>query len=249
MGSDHSRGPIKDPLALQSLSDVKLERIKDKREVGINFSLKKFAPAENDGDNMLLASDLWADRCAIVIVLSRPGCPLCREQAHMLCQRVEELSQLLDFSVDDKSFNLVAIVKSRDEEDIQEFYEYFTTSVQVNNNIYGNIFFDREQGFYKKMRNLNKWQLLLPSFWKRWNAAYKRFKGSTSTDGFKLGGILVVNKEKVWYEFREENKLDSAPLEEILQAFETATSLTVDRVSLNSFNAVESRPVETSEPT
>ena len=71
MGSDHSRGPIKDPLALQSLSDVKLERIKDKREVGINFSLKKFAPAENDGDNMLLASDLWADRdCAISTWLS-----------------------------------------------------------------------------------------------------------------------------------------------------------------------------------
>jgi hypothetical protein len=222
-------------LALPSLASLKLERIRDKKHIVPNYSLKKFAPVEEEAgvNEIIQASKLWEDRCAIIIVVSRPGCPFCREQAHRLCQRVEEISQLLDFSVDEQSFNLVAIVKSKDEEDMQEFYDYFTTSVQADNSIFGNVFFDADKGFYKKMRKMSAWEFLTRSFWKRYREVQRKYKGSDKYENLTLGGLLVVSKEKIWYEFREKTIGDPAPLEEVLRGFEAATALEVDRIRLN----------------
>ena len=209
------------------------------REIDYNFSLKpttsksfrNCAPDQKE----VLASDLWADRCAIILIVQRPGCPLCRDQAQILCQRMEEMATLLDFSVDENSFNLVCIVRNKDDqEDVQEFFDYFTTSVQTNNYVNGALFYDPTKAFYKKMRKFSFWDLFSFRVYNAYRRARERgIKGSSKSDGNILGGLLVINKEKVWYEFREKFPGDAAPLEEVLLAFEAATSLRVDRISLN----------------
>lgn len=238
MGSSSSRGPVEDPVALEEISEVKLEQIRDKRIIEDNFSLKPiYRLHTDDRTEEITASELWQDRCAIVIIVQRPGCPMCREQAQVLCSRMEQMATLLDFSVDDSSFNLIAIVRNRDDEDVQEFYEYFSTTVQTGNGINGTVFYDEKCGFFKRMRRMPWYMYFSSKIWKRvLRARSKGIKGNAKSNGDLLGGVMVINKKKIWYEFRENYFGDAAPVDEILSAFEAATSLQVDRVALNSYS-------------
>ena len=145
--------------------------------------------------------------------------------------------------MDDNQFNLVAIVKEKEYlDDIQGFYEYFYHNIRRSKNetydgIDGNVFYDSDLGFYKALgeRRLSFFQIFSRTMFRLLGKVPEEVKQKATRNGdFSLmGGLMVVSKDKIWYEYTEKHLGDSAPLDEVLDAFERATGTSVDRVALN----------------
>lgn len=97
-------------------------------------------------DTIITASKLWADEPVAILVVRRPGCPLCRLDA-------KQISNL--FKNDFEHIKLVAIVKEVEKDTVKEHHmlgiQEFKEKYWNNNDIY----YDREAKFYEYFGNKN----------------------------------------------------------------------------------------------
>jgi thiol-disulfide isomerase/thioredoxin len=162
-----------------------------------------------DIDRTFQAHELWDSddaNAVIIYIIRRPGCPLCREQAELI-------SDLVEYSFP-SGVKLVGVVH----EDV--YRDDITT---FKKKYFGNnpVYFDREKGFYKAQgnRKLGLYALLWPKVISAINRARaKKIESTTNGEGTRLGGLLVLNREKIWFEHREEYFGDLATIDHIKEA-------------------------------
>lgn len=160
------------------------------------------------------AGSLWAPHGAVVFVVRRPGCVLCREEAMDLSTKL--LPQLKKAGAKPRP-KLVAVVAE-------------TTSVDGFLEAFGEkggetqTYLDAERGFQVALgdRWLGLQGLLFPSVWKagkRAQTKYPELEGDLKGEGRRLGGLLVVDsKGQVQYSYLEKVFGDHAPTEEVMAA-------------------------------
>ncbi|KAL0984261.1 hypothetical protein UPYG_G00139160 [Umbra pygmaea] len=156
-------------------------------------------------EETFIAKSLWENTGAVVMVVRRPGCALCREEA-------AELSSLRP-QLDELGVPLYAVVKEHIGTEIQNFRPYFN----------GEIFVDEKKGFYGPkprrmglglgLARLGVWQNIL-------RARKKGYDGNRRGEGLVLGGVYVIGEGKkgILLEHKEKEFGDKAELPSVLQA-------------------------------
>ncbi|ESO09853.1 hypothetical protein HELRODRAFT_73106 [Helobdella robusta] len=137
-----------------------------------NINLKKIDGSDDGGS--FKASELWKDGGAVIMVVRRPGCILCREEAAELTKLKQKFN--------DKNFSLFAVVHEL--MGVEEFRNFFD----------GEVFLDPERKFYgPKERWMSLAGLLRPSVWLSLiRAKRKHVSGNTEGEGRLLGGLFVI---------------------------------------------------------
>lgn len=157
------------------------------------------------------ASDLWKDSPVLLVVLRRPGCLLCREQA------VKLWSERAQFEA--SGVKLVCVVHEWIQREIDGFAPKYWG---------GELYYDEGKAFYAAVHGgkVKKGSLLallnpLGEAWKN----MKRAKGSglveesnMNGDGLTLGGLMIFKKGgDVAYSYPEKTFGDHAPFEKVLE--------------------------------
>lgn len=180
-----------------------------------NITLQRVTSEAGALSAPIKAGSLWAPHGAVVFVVRRPGCVLCREEAMDLSTQL--LPQLR--AGGKPRPKLVAVVAE-------------TTSVDGFLEAFGEkggetqTYLDAERGFQVALgdRWLGLQGLLYPSVWKNGNRAqtkYPELQGDLKGEGRRLGGLLVVDsKGQVQYSYLEKVFGDHAPMEEVVSAVE-----------------------------
>ncbi|KAI5059091.1 hypothetical protein GOP47_0025410 [Adiantum capillus-veneris] len=156
------------------------------------------------------ASDIWALKPSIIFCIRRPGCVMCRAEAHQLYSRKPIFDAL--------GVQLVAIVNELIEAEVKSFWPRFWG---------GMILVDKNRDFF---RALGGGTLPKESFLTGFllnpvaRSNYQRAKATGiefnyNGEGSIKGGLLILRPGKggVAYQFVERNFGDWAPLEELLE--------------------------------
>ncbi|KAL7748813.1 hypothetical protein RI367_005726 [Sorochytrium milnesiophthora] len=180
-------------VSLQRLQNVKLTPVKD-------------AAGE------IMSQTLWQDQPALVVLLRRPGCLFCRNEAVELRKRAEEINK-------NGNIRMVAIVNQK--LGAEDFADNFWQ---------GETYFDHDLGLFKalgdgEVRRASLWELLRPSVLARIvKGKMSGPQGNLEGDGTMLGGLLVVRKGDagVEYAYLEQTFGDIAPVEDVVKACQAA---------------------------
>eukprot|EP01119_Soliformovum_irregulare_P014419 TRINITY_DN3945_c0_g1_i1.p1 TRINITY_DN3945_c0_g1~~TRINITY_DN3945_c0_g1_i1.p1 ORF type:complete len:192 (+),score=46.00 TRINITY_DN3945_c0_g1_i1:151-726(+) len=158
------------------------------------------------------AKDLWLTKPVVLVLVRRPGCFLCREEAVKLASIKPALTAL--------GVDLMGIV--HEASGAMEYQKYLNEKVYL----------DQEKGFFQMIGN--RW-VGLRSALKRSPKIIRNIhrgrksgvKGNWRGEGFLLGGLLVIGKGNsgVIYEHREKEWGNHAPLEDILEAARRAIEM------------------------
>jgi len=159
------------------------------------------------------AGSLWEKGAAVVMVVRRPGCQLCRAEAMKLHSIQPQLEAC--------GVRLVAVVHEELPEQIAEFKGEFWPG--------GELYLDSAKAFYGACGGGEVRRGALSSFFNPFSRIWKNVKASEGVkgnlvgDGLLLGGLLVVRKGgEVEYAFQEKTFGDYAPPEEVLEAARAA---------------------------
>ena len=162
----------------------------------------------DDGKPPTPAHTLWADRPAVVLLVRRPGCQLCRAEATQLYKIKPELDAL--------GVSLTAVLHESIPEQVAEFTGKFWP---------GACLLDERKDLFSFLGGgvLRKGTLLtfLNPFSRVWSnaKAAEGVEGNFTGDGLTLGGLLVVKRGgEVQYAYQEEVFGDHAPKEDVLRA-------------------------------
>ncbi|KAG0334431.1 hypothetical protein BG000_008334 [Podila horticola] len=180
-----------------------------------DISLVDFLDVETE--QTVVAHDIWKDKATVVIVIRRPGCQFCREEAQIF----DEYRSTIEESM---SMKMVCIVHEKEGSDIfqKEFW-------------HGKVYHDPTKAFYKALggghlRTGGWGQLIRPSFWVNF-VRNKRsgVKGNFEGDGSILGGLYIVHAgdqgiEKVWG--------DIASAQKVLEACSRVSGVAVNEAAL-----------------
>ncbi|RIA90415.1 hypothetical protein C1645_769977 [Glomus cerebriforme] len=161
------------------------------------------------------ASNIWQSGPALIFVVRRPGCQLCREDA-------VRISSQRDLIFGKMGLNMVAIVHEILDNEVEEFNEGFWK---------GTVYFDKEKAFYNslgggKLQYAGFVSFIKPSVWSNIRRNYKTgVTGNFKGDGSVLGGLYIIKSdtEGVVYQYREKVWGDQAPLKQVLKACEQAS--------------------------
>lgn len=160
------------------------------------------------------AHTLWADRPAVVYLVRRPGCMLCRAEANQLYKIKPDLDKL--------GVSLTAVLHENLPEQVAEFRGTYWPGERV--------FLDQNKELFTFLGGgqLRRGSLLsfLNPFSRVWANAKEAsgVQGNFTGDGLTLGGLLVVKPGgEVAYAFQEETFGDHAPQEDILRAAKAAS--------------------------
>lgn len=178
-----------------------------------NITLKRVTSEAGPLGAPIKASSLWSPTGAVVFVVRRPGCILCREEAMDLSTKL--LPQLK--ASGKPAPKLVAVVDETTS--VDGFLEAFAEKGGETQ-----TYLDEARGF--KLALGDRWLgiqgLLYPSVWKNGKRAqtkYPELEGDLKGEGRRLGGLLVVDKKgEVQYSYLEKVFGDHAPMEEVLAA-------------------------------
>ncbi|XP_052186051.1 uncharacterized protein LOC127797300 [Diospyros lotus] len=183
-----------------------------------NISIQKLTPEYKIGKERLVktrtppfkASELWLDKPALILCIRRPGCIMCRAEAHKLYAKKPIFDAL--------GVRLFAILHEEIEGEVNDFWPRYWGGV---------ILFDKGMDFFKA---LGGGKLLKDKFISgfllnpRAISNYKRAKAIGLESNFRgegeiKGGLFVVGKGRsgIAYQFIERNFGDWAPLAEILE--------------------------------
>jgi hypothetical protein len=145
---------------------------------------------------------------AVIFVVRRPGCILCREEAMDLSTQLAPRLKSIK-----KQPKLMAVVAETTSVDgFLEAFKGFDT------------YLDEERSFQKFLgdRWLGLKGMFYPSVWKNGSRAQKRYpglEGDLKGEGRRLGGLVVVDGQgEVVYQYNEKVFGDHAPLEEVYSA-------------------------------
>jgi len=187
-----------------------------------NIMIRKIAPQHSKGVNPFAgkgpihmpeptrASELWAEKPTLILCLRRPGCVMCRAEAHQLYSRKPIFDAM--------GIQLVAVINEHIDAEVRAFWpRYWGGAVVV----------DEDREFFKA---LGQGELPKEGFVTGFllNAAakanYKRAKatgveGNYNGEGTIKGGLYIMRPGNggVAYQFIERNFGDWAPLEEVLE--------------------------------
>ncbi|CAI9768051.1 unnamed protein product [Fraxinus pennsylvanica] len=183
-----------------------------------NISIQKLTPEYKIGVERLVktrtppmkASELWREKPAILLCIRRPGCIMCRAEAHQLYTKKPIFDAL--------GVQLFAVLHEHIESEVKDFWPRYWG---------GAVLFDRGMEFFKA---LGGGKLLKDKFISgflfnpRAIANYKRAKAMGVDQNFKgegeiKGGLFIVGKGKsgIAYQFIERNFGDWAPLAEVVE--------------------------------
>ncbi|CAG8464735.1 9161_t:CDS:2 [Scutellospora calospora] len=163
------------------------------------------------GDNSTFkANTLWQDSPALVLVVRRPGCQLCREEAL-------RISSYRDLISDKLGVKMVAIVHENLDNEVEEFNKGYWN---------GLLYFDKEKSFFSQVGGGNiqyggMLSFLKPSVWFNIGQNMKTgITGNMKGEGRILGGLYVIHQGSggVEYQYREKVWGDHSPFDQVLTA-------------------------------
>ncbi|XP_043699101.1 peroxiredoxin-like 2A isoform X2 [Telopea speciosissima] len=195
--------PVVDDVAPYSaIKNISVQKLNEDCKIGKEQLMKTKAP-------QMKALELWLDKPVVLVCIRRPGCIMCRAQAHLLYSRKPTFDAL--------GIQLVAVLHEYIESEVREFWPHYWGGV---------IILDLNLDFFKA---LGGGKLLKDKFITgfvfnpRAIANYKRAKGTgfeynTKGEGEIKGGLFIVRSGNggIAYQFIERNFGDWAPIEEVV---------------------------------
>ncbi|XP_059448480.1 uncharacterized protein LOC132179732 [Corylus avellana] len=196
--------PIVDTVAPYSIiENISIQKLTPEYKIGMERLVKTKTPP-------MRASDLWRDKPAVLLCLRRPGCIMCRAEAHQLYAKKPIFDAL--------GVQLFAVLHEHIEPEVRDFWPRYWG---------GAVLYDRGMEFFKA---LGGGKLLKDKFLSgfvfnpRAIANYKRAKATgidynLKGEGEIKGGLFIVGSGKsgVAYQFIERNFGDWAPPAEIIE--------------------------------
>ncbi|CAI9779280.1 unnamed protein product [Fraxinus pennsylvanica] len=183
-----------------------------------NISVQKLTPEYKIGMEQLVktktppmkSSELWREKPAIFLCIRRPGCIMCRAEAHQLYSKKSIFDAL--------GIQLYAVLHEQIETEVKDFWPRYWGGV---------VLFDRSKEFFKALGGgkLLKGKFISGFLFNpRAIANYKRAKTIAVDQNFKgegeiKGGLFIVGRGKsgIAYQFIERNFGDWAPLDEVIE--------------------------------
>ncbi|XP_031121718.1 uncharacterized protein LOC116024847 [Ipomoea triloba] len=185
------------------IENISVQKIMPEYKMGIERLVKTKTPP-------MKASELWRDLPALLLCIRRPGCIMCRAEAHQLYSKKPIFDSL--------GIKLIAVIHEYIESEVKDFWPRYWG---------GAVLHDRGMEFFKA---LGGGQLLKDKFISgfllnpRAIANYKRAKAMGLDQNFRgegeiKGGLFIVGKGKtgIAYQFIERNFGDWAPIAEIIE--------------------------------
>ncbi|KAJ7953981.1 Thioredoxin-like protein aaed1, chloroplastic [Quillaja saponaria] len=196
--------PISDQVAPYSaIENISIQKLTPEYKIGMERLVKTKAPP-------MKASELWRDKPAVLLCVRRPGCVMCRAEAHKLYSKKPMFDAL--------GIQLFAILHEHIESEVKHFWPRYWG---------GMVLFDQGMEFFKA---LGGGKLLKEKFLSgfvfnpRAIANYKRAKSMGIEKNFKgegeiKGGLFIVGSGRsgIAYQFIERNFGDWAPLPEVTE--------------------------------
>ncbi|CAG8637299.1 24093_t:CDS:2, partial [Gigaspora rosea] len=173
------------------------------------------------------ASALWQDSPALVFVVRRPGCNLCREESVKYASYRELISDKL-------GVKMVAIVHENLDNEVEEFNKKYWNGV---------LYYDKEKSFFSsigggKIQYGGMMSFLNPSVWFNIRQNMKTgVSGNFKGDGTVLGGLYIIRQGSggVEYQYREKIWGDHAPFDQVLTAVKNVSTKKDDPVVESAF--------------
>ncbi|ORZ39027.1 hypothetical protein BCR44DRAFT_1496589 [Catenaria anguillulae PL171] len=154
----------------------------------------------------VVSQSLWEKSPALIVLIRRPGCLLCRQEAIALNEQRELIA---------KQYGIRMVAILNQEFGSQDF---------VTNWWKGEAYFDKDLGLFKAMgdgtlRRASLLQLMLPSVIARGQKAKQVAEGNLQGDGTMLGGLLIMRPgdKGMQYDYAETEFGDHAPIETVLE--------------------------------
>ncbi|KAG0333840.1 hypothetical protein BG004_000676 [Podila humilis] len=173
-------------------------------------------------EQTVVSHSIWKDKHTLVIVIRRPGCQFCREEARIFDTYRDTIEQSM-------GMKMVCIVHEKEGADIfqREFW-------------HGKVYHDPTKAYYKalgggRLRTGGWEQMIRPSFWGNLIRNKRSgVKGNFEGDGSILGGLLIVKKgdQGIAYEHIEKVWGDIASAQKVLQACSEVSGVAVDSAAL-----------------
>ncbi|KAK4788818.1 hypothetical protein SAY86_020137 [Trapa natans] len=197
-----------------AIENISVKKLMSEYKIGMEWNVKaKTATVK--------ASELWRDKPAVLLCMRRPGCIMCRAEAHQLYSRKPIFDAL--------GVQLFAILHEHIESEVKNFWPRYWGGV---------VLLDRGMEFFKA---LGGGKLMKDSFISGFllnpiaRANYRRAKAVGVDQSFKgegeiKGGLFIVGSGKsgIAYQFIERNFGDWAPIAEVI---EICTKLQIQRHS------------------
>ncbi|KAF9342582.1 hypothetical protein BGX26_007246 [Mortierella sp. AD094] len=186
---------------------------------------------EDNTETTFKASEIWKEKPTIVIVIRRPGCPFCREEAHILDEHRDIIEKEMGFRM---------IVVVHEKLGASTFKKDYWNG--------GELYWDGSKGFYKALGGGQlRWawldQLVRPSLWlntfRNWRSG---IKGNLLVgEGRIFGGLYIVRKgdEGVAYKFEETVLGNLAPVSDVLKVCSQISGVDLSEASLRRAKAQE----------
>ncbi|PON76760.1 Peroxiredoxin-like FAM213/AAED [Trema orientale] len=196
--------PVIDQVApYSSIENISVQKLSPEYKIGMERLVKSKAPP-------MKASELWRDKPAVLLCIRRPGCIMCRAEAHQLYAKKPLFDAL--------GVQLYAVLHEHIESEVKDFWPRYWGGV---------VILDRNLEFFKA---LGGGELLKEKFISgfmfnpRAIANYRRAKALGIKQNFKgegeiKGGLYVVGSGRsgIAYQFIERNFGDWAPQAEVIE--------------------------------
>jgi hypothetical protein len=195
--------PVVDQVAPYSaIENISVQKLTPEYKIGMERLVQTKAPP-------MKSSELWKNKAAVLLCIRRPGCIMCRAEAHQLYSKKPMFDAL--------GVQLIAVIHEHIEAEVRDFWPRYWG---------GTVLFDRGMEFFKA---LGGGKLLKDKFLSgfvfnpRAIANYKRAKATGIDQNFKgegeiKGGLFIVGRGKsgIAYQFIERNFGDWALLPEVI---------------------------------
>lgn len=195
--------PIADDVApYSSIENISVQKLTPEYKVGMERLVTTKAPP-------MKASELWHDKPAVVLCVRRPGCIMCRAEAHQVYSRKPIFDAM--------GIQLIAVLHEQIESEVKEFWPRYWGGI---------VILDQAKDFFKA---LGGGVLLKDKFItgfllnSRAIANYRRAKAIGLDQNFRgegeiKGGLFIIGSGKrgITYQFVERNFGDWAPIAEVL---------------------------------
>ncbi|XP_062111285.1 uncharacterized protein LOC133822844 isoform X1 [Humulus lupulus] len=196
--------PVVEQVASYStIENISVQKLTPEYKIGMERLVKSKSPP-------MKASDLWRDKPAVLLCIRRPGCIMCRAEAHQLYAKKPLFDAL--------GVQLYAVLHEYIESEVKDFWPRYWGGVVIH---------DRNMEFFKA---LGGGELLKEKFISgfifnpRAIANYRRAKAMGIKQNFKgegeiKGGLFIVGggRSGIAYQFIERNFGDWAPAAEIIE--------------------------------
>ncbi|OMO72215.1 Thioredoxin-like protein [Corchorus olitorius] len=196
--------PVVDNVAPYSAIDsISVQKLTPEYKIGMERLVKSKTPP-------MKASELWRDKPAVLLCIRRPGCIMCRAEAHQLYTKKPIFDAL--------GIQIFAVLHEHIESEVKDFWPRYWG---------GTVIYDRTMGFFKA---LGGGKLLKDKFLSgflfnpRALANYKRAKAMGIEQNFRgegeiKGGLFIVGQGRtgIAYQFIERNFGDWAPVAEVIE--------------------------------